>query len=467
VAIGSFRVGLEMFAQARRMQRSVQVKRNRPFKDGEQVAVLGRIYPVDGQPIFSPFSKKECVFYTYDIHRWVQRRDSSGASTEAEKASDYSGLQLTPCYVQTPLAKVRLLAVPALEGFAPRTMTYSDQTDPFFQEAYRYTQSTYFDQLRMQVSEIGDIYALVKDLVTDDDGATRKDMQHSQEAAQLAYAFPEESDLRTRTLEETYVAVGEEVGLTGTWSAAKGGIVTLLTRAGAVLTRGSPKQAIRQTRWQAWKKMGEAAVAFGSINLIMGVFWIIVNIGPRYGTVVSTESMGGLIVRQETLPAPTMLVSPTDAAPSPVVENRSWGTYVNPAGKYSHDLPADWTLTETVNDDLNTPGEDILSVWSLARPAQEFPEALFSVSYWDDYVSCQLELSPSTEWNASDVLIAGSVVQARWRYETGAGAGPTRFQEFIMLLVANRCYQIEILDQEDRRNGAVLDRILASMAFVD
>src|SRR3989337_980796 len=90
--IGSFRVGLQKLRQARRMQHSTQSRPGRSFRDGELLAVWGRIHPVDGQPISSPFSKQACVYYSYDIFRWVDR----------ERLTDYSGLRLVPCVVQSP-----------------------------------------------------------------------------------------------------------------------------------------------------------------------------------------------------------------------------------------------------------------------------------------------------------------------------------------------------------------------------
>lgn len=459
ISVGSFLAARAKYIDWQLMKKALSTKNITDFKDGQKIVVFGQILPTNGQPIISPFTQEKCVLYTYNIYRWVW--EGQGDDRRQEKESDYGGLHLTPSYINSTVGKIRLLAFPSLQGFEKKTYFYSDDTAPFYNNAYAYIQNTRVEEFgRMGISKLRKVYQMVKDIITDDDGYVRKDIKYTTEPF----------DLKTRYLEEQYVKEGENVSLLGIWSSAKQGIVTDINKAMAVLTKGSPEQAINTAKREAFKKLREGLLFFFVINLIIGVFWWIINEGPKYGTVTFTETRNGRVVKKE-------IVEPTEqetkeekstipSEPSPT--SVEWLSYSNTIGKYSYQYPYNWKHIEIVNKDLNTPEQKISSVWSLIVNPDYAPMfGSLHISYQIDGGQC-IEKDDSLEnWINLKTKVGDQTVDAYERQGINESANRVVYERLIFIPRGERCYKFLISDQQGNPNSKIFQQVLSSFKFLD
>jgi hypothetical protein len=121
--------GLAMLNGARHATRDrralARFHRGERPRDGELAAVAGEIRPAF-EPLYAPFSGRECVLYRYDIgpHR--------GGNQDV--ARDYAGFALARCAIHTPYGTFALGSFPVLNGFpeehgdGDRAQEYVDAT---------------------------------------------------------------------------------------------------------------------------------------------------------------------------------------------------------------------------------------------------------------------------------------------------------------------------------------------------
>lgn len=471
LAVTSFREAAARFRQAGAMRRRQLEGRHEAFRDGEKVIVFGRIHPLASQPIVSPFTRQPCVFYSYSVYRWVWR--GTGESSERQKDTDYSGMWLIPSYVETPSGRVKLLAVPLPKGFEQSTFKYSDRTREVYERAFRFIQATSFEQIgEPSLTKAGEMFELVKGIVTDEDGFLRQDLQFSEQ----------EFDLRSHILEETVIPAGEAVGLSGVWSADRGGVVTDLSQSAAEVFRGSPETVIRTAQREGWKKTLVGAFLLSAVVLILGVFWWILNIGPRFGTVTVGETRDGEVVWQSTLAPPgggeeatAQPLSEGDApAPAPTEEATqgaepvAWREYANPAGGYRFEAPADWIIEETFGDDPNLPP----SGWTRAFLGDQsggFQWIGIDVSFERTGGGCPdigFEATFGEGAEASERQIAGQTVRQYRRLRSDEVFGV--YSSYAMTFAeAGVCYTVFLYDREGDPTQPVFDRILATFASLE
>jgi hypothetical protein len=253
------------------------------FQDGTTVAVCGRIYPIDGKPLISPLSRKECVAYEYAVE------NPSGRQRGTPDPRTFCGWRLTPSIIRNGDQETRLLAFPDMMGFE----NVSDIGDPR-RNVIDYIGSTPF-RIHMAKGEqfskqFKNSIHQVNELLTDDDGTVRLDITHynqrgevspdpdnpSLQQIRFAAEFrPElEAALVTKSLSETFIPVGDEVVLVGVWSATKGGIVSdALGKGGmARLIKGSREQVVDDLRVKIITRFIIAILIAVSINIALLLF---------------------------------------------------------------------------------------------------------------------------------------------------------------------------------------------------
>ena len=83
ISIGSLLTAKAKYADWQLMKKALSARNIIDFKDGQKIVVFGQIFPTNGEPILSPFTQEKCVFYTYNIYRWVW--DEHGEDRRQEK----------------------------------------------------------------------------------------------------------------------------------------------------------------------------------------------------------------------------------------------------------------------------------------------------------------------------------------------------------------------------------------------
>jgi hypothetical protein len=213
-----------------------------PPKDGRLEAASGRVRPL-GAPLEAPFTGRACVAYEYDVK-----------NPSAER-SDFAGVALTPCVIDTPRGPVRILGWSMLDEFPKALQEEIDRA-----RGLSYLRSATFEPLGLT-----NVLSFFKNLVTDQDGAIRKDMR-------IADGEPVLEDKR---IEEKVVPVGSTVTVLGIWSEAQRGFAPgssgMLNRLFPV----SPSSVLLDLRGSALKSFGIALALFIALHAILVPMWFL------------------------------------------------------------------------------------------------------------------------------------------------------------------------------------------------
>jgi hypothetical protein len=181
----------------REVGRMRRARDGEPPRDGERVAIIGRISP-SGPALTAPLSGAQCVAYDYDIK----------STYGDEGATYYSGFALTPSVIQGPSGSIRLLAWPDIK--LPQQFLFGDDVRARAQE---YISGRTFSEGGL--SKIREGWAQLMEVYKDDDGSVSSDRK-----------FPEApSELITARYREKHVPAGAQVCVIGRYSAQRGGIV--------------------------------------------------------------------------------------------------------------------------------------------------------------------------------------------------------------------------------------------------
>ena len=220
VLVGSF-VGLFTGARDRgALRRAVNAEEP---QDGRLEAASGPVRPLDA-PLSAPFTGRPCVAYEYDVKR-------PGADR-----SEFAGVALAPCAIETPRGDARVLGWAILDEFPRDT---GDKID-------RGRGAAYLRAANAEPLGLTSVISVLSDLLTDDDGSIRKDFRIGGEAV----------DLEGRQVEERIVPAGAVVTILGRWSAEKRGFAP----SGAVMNRLFPGDLAGITR----RVGGDAVKTFGT-----------------------------------------------------------------------------------------------------------------------------------------------------------------------------------------------------------
>ncbi len=161
--------------------------------------------------------------------------------------SDFAGVALAPCVIDTPAGPARLLGWAVLDEF---------QGDPAEIDPDRgaaYLRTAPFEPLGLT-----NALSMLGSLLTDDDGSIRKDFRI--EGAEI--------DLAGKQISEKVVAVGTTVTVLGAWSAAKGGFAP----SGAAVNRlfpFGPSITAEEVVGSSRKSFAIAAVMFLALHAIL------------------------------------------------------------------------------------------------------------------------------------------------------------------------------------------------------
>lgn len=233
--------------------------------DGKRTAVFGKIYPF-GEAAIAPFSGAQCVCCVWGIYHWVV--SGSGKNRSRSKQYMAQGHVLIPSFIRTGLEDVKLLGFPHLEGF-PQT-DYGDAETDF--EARRKA-AEYLNRMPLEekkgISDVKEVFSEIKDLMTDSDGAVRKEYRNV-----AADDIPQDT-----TLEEQYVPPGAEICLMGKWSADQRGIVPEDMASGKQVTirKGTPDAVASSLRTGFIARLIGGLILASAVNALI---WFLVQKFP-------------------------------------------------------------------------------------------------------------------------------------------------------------------------------------------
>src|SRR5262249_42449405 len=155
--VGSF-AGL--FTGARDRAALRRAASGEPMRDGRLEAASGPIQPI-ATPLEAPFTGRPCVAYEYDVkqHAAVTSRD------QGTRASEYTGVALAPCAINTVRGSVRVLGWALLDQFQAAGDASID----------RARGAAYLKSVPLEPLGITRILSVFGELLADDDGSIRKD----------------------------------------------------------------------------------------------------------------------------------------------------------------------------------------------------------------------------------------------------------------------------------------------------
>jgi hypothetical protein len=230
--VGSF-AGL--FTGARERGAFKRAASGEAMQDGRLEVASGPIRPL-GAPLEAPFTGRPCVAYEYDVKR-------PGADR-----SEFAGVALAPCAVDTPRTSVRVLGWAILDEFPRGGGTIEPSRG-----------AAYLGSVPSEPLGLTSIVSVMSDLLTDDDGAIRKDFRIGGATV----------DLQGRTIEERIVPAGEVVTLLGRWSEAKRGFAPAGTASMNQLFAGDLESVASRRRGTAVKTFGIGLFFFLALHAIL------------------------------------------------------------------------------------------------------------------------------------------------------------------------------------------------------
>ena len=211
-------------------------------KDGRLEAASGRVRAL-GAPLEAPFTSRACVAYEYDVKNSTAPR------------SDFAGVALTPCAIDSARGPVRILGWSMLDEFPKALREEIDR-----ERGLAYLRSATFEPLGLT-----NALSFVKNLVTDQDGAIRKDMR-------IADSKPH---LDGKRIEEKVVPVGSTVTVLGIWSEAQRGFAPGSSAFMNRLYPVGPSSILMDLRGSAWKTFGIALVFFIALHAFLVPMWFL------------------------------------------------------------------------------------------------------------------------------------------------------------------------------------------------
>jgi hypothetical protein len=219
-----------------------------PFRDGQWVAVSGRIHSMNR--LIAPLSGASVVAYKYRI--W--RREGSGKSST--DVNHFEGKALVPSTIATRQGSVRLLSVPTFDISAAPLDVENTLT-----HARAYIEATEFETDQTPKDQRA---GTVEKESTDDDGNFRVDKQ-----SRGAMDVP----LDTCSFEEHHVKQDEAVCAFGLYSQARGGLIPHPNWAKQTrIMRGDAEAVAAQLRTRMIKYVF-GVVIFGALPFAVVKFW--------------------------------------------------------------------------------------------------------------------------------------------------------------------------------------------------
>ena len=196
-----------------------------PVEDGEPIISSG-VVRAEGDPLTAPISGTPCVAYFYRMYYWAESRRSN----RQVPVVVYWGLASRPFALDGAHEHRRVAAVPRLQ-MEPTVLTGETARNA----ARSWIDSTTFHpQENAVLSSIGAAFSVAGEMLSDEDGATRRDWHLTSGNRDVSKLF----------FDEVVVPVGQQAAVCGTWSRARNAIVSgdgLKGILGVTVSKGGPQ----------------------------------------------------------------------------------------------------------------------------------------------------------------------------------------------------------------------------------
>ena len=247
-----------------------------PPADGKRIALIGTLH-ADARVLYAPFSRAECVGYSYDIYHFVYTTGSRGSTGSTRKVTDFSGIALAPCVIRTSQGDFRLLAYPFLSGFPEQR--YTDQ--PHRERAAEFIRTTSFEKTMPLFGEL----TTLNSAMLETEGSLKRD-----------WRITDSDDLDEATFEEQCIPPESNVCAFGIYSDEKRSLLpnTSSDERSLLLVAGDAEQALRQLksgitssrRVAFWASVPTAAV----LAFILFAPWNILRAVPGGAVIIEKQA---------------------------------------------------------------------------------------------------------------------------------------------------------------------------------
>jgi len=248
-----------IFATMKKMKAVNRALQGIPPDDGAIAAAVGTIRP-EGAAMTSPVFGKECVIYEYNVFK-----DLPQQSGKPVRDIIYTGMAMSPCFVQGYSGKVRIFGIPDLQHIQELRSIDTENMARF--DAY--ARGTQFEPaIGMQKLKL---FEQLTEVMQDVDGTTRKDWRMKE--------APE--NFTGIQLAEKIIGVGEKVVAFGKYSGEKQGIINQMGSFGAMneIFIGEPDSVGKKIRGNAVFLLIFALVWFSFVNGIVYFITFVANKG--------------------------------------------------------------------------------------------------------------------------------------------------------------------------------------------
>ena len=197
-------------------------------EDGRRSAFIGTIH-ADEAALLAPFSRAECVGYSYEIYHLVYTAGTKGSSGTTTKVVDFSGIALAPCSILTGVGGYRLLAYPFLSGFPEQKF----KDEPHRELARQLIRTTSFEKISRVLGEL----TTLNSAMLETQGSLKKD-----------WRIADTDELGECTFQEQCIPVESKVCAFGMYSDEKHSLLpnTSSDERALLLVAGDAEQATRQ-----------------------------------------------------------------------------------------------------------------------------------------------------------------------------------------------------------------------------
>lgn len=228
-----------------------------PVDDGEPIISSG-VVRAEGDALTAPLSGTPCVAYFYRMYYWAESRTSS----RQVQVVVYWGLASRPFALDGAHEHRRVAAVPRLQ-IEPTVLTGETARNA----ARSWIDSTTFvAEENAVLSSIGAAFSIAGEMLSDEDGATRRDWHLATVNRDVSKLF----------FEEVVVPVGQQAAVCGTWSRTRNAIVSgdgLKGVLGVTVSRGGPESIPEDA--VANKSMLTYLVTATMLTLVgLGIAWV-------------------------------------------------------------------------------------------------------------------------------------------------------------------------------------------------
>lgn len=225
--------------------------------DLQRVALFGRIYPYQ-EATRTPFGF-ECVSCDWEVIRRLEMKPTPGQLilNQQERRRTFEvarGYILVPSYLRMESGDVKLMAWPSLEGFARLTLDPYDRSDDW-RKIIQYLESIPLERPPVPMQSFVEEndrwksnYRLFEEeeLKVDENGSLRKERVAALPSGLNKRLQDPDIYFLEDKYKETYVGIGEEVGVVGSWSEEKKAIVEGTDEKPVTLRKGTRDQVLAE-----------------------------------------------------------------------------------------------------------------------------------------------------------------------------------------------------------------------------